>query len=97
MGFSSMIILCIIGIVFKEVLTLPCLSTDSKTKFEATRKALREVQTSIDNRVTRLQTDMKNKMKKLDGDMGSLQTDIKNKIQKLDKDMESLVSDFQSE
>ncbi|XP_076082408.1 perlucin-like protein [Mytilus galloprovincialis] len=95
MGFLSMIILCIIGMVFKDVIALPCLSNDSKTKFDATRKALTDLQTSINNRVTRLQTDMKNKMKKLDDQMGYLQTDMKNRIKKLDEGMGSLVSDFQ--
>ncbi|CAC5385851.1 COLEC12 [Mytilus coruscus] len=89
MRLASMITLCILGMAFKDVIALriPCLSNDSKTKFEDTRKALKVLQTSIDNRATILK-------KKLDDDMGSLQTDMKNKIKKLDEDIGSLVSDF---
>lgn len=63
-----MIALCIIGVIFKDVIALPCLSTDTKTKFEATRKAL-----------TDLGKNIKNKLKKLDDDMESLVSDFKSK------------------
>lgn len=90
MGLVSMITLCLIGMAFKDAFALPCLTVESKKKFEITRKSLTLLQTSIDNRATQLQ-------KKLNDDMRSLQTDMKNKIKKLDADMGSLVSDFESE
>ncbi|XP_063406552.1 perlucin-like protein [Mytilus trossulus] len=79
MALSSMITLCIIGMVFKDVIALPCLSIESKTKLQATRKALTVLQSSIDSRITNLQNDMKNRIKKLDYDMGSLVSDFEKK------------------
>lgn len=40
MGLTPIITLCMIGVIIKDVLALPCMSSDTKTKFEATRKAL---------------------------------------------------------
>lgn len=76
MGLASLITLCIIGMLFKDAIALPCLSVESKTKFEATRKALTNLQSSIDNRITHLQNDMKNRIKNIDKDMGSLVSDF---------------------
>ncbi|XP_076082410.1 perlucin-like protein [Mytilus galloprovincialis] len=68
MRLAPIITLCILGVIFKDVIALPCLSTVTKTKFEATRKVL-----------TDLGKNIKNKIKKLDDDMESLVTDFKKK------------------
>lgn len=68
MRLAPIITLCILGVIFKDVIALPCLSTVTKTKFEATRKVL-----------TDLGKNIKNKIKKLDDDMESLVTDFKSK------------------
>lgn len=62
--------------VIKDVIALPCLSVESKTKFKTTRKALTDLQSSIDSKITHLQNDLKNRIKKLDDDMGSLVSDF---------------------
>ncbi|VDI24420.1 Hypothetical predicted protein [Mytilus galloprovincialis] len=76
MGLVSIISLSIIGLIIKDVTGLPCLTDESKTKFEATRKALKYLQTSVDNRIRTLQNDIKSKVKKIDDDMGSLVSDF---------------------
>ncbi|CAG2192474.1 unnamed protein product [Mytilus edulis] len=81
MGLASIITVCIIGLVLKDVIALPCLSVESKTKFQATRKALANLQTSIESRIANLQNDIKNKIKKLDDDMGSLVSDFETTLQ----------------
>lgn len=62
----SLIALCIIGVLLENAIALPCMSNDTKTKFEAARKAL-----------TDLGNDIKNKITKLDSDMGVLVSDFK--------------------
>lgn len=79
MGLVSIISLSIIGLIIKDVTGLPCLTDESKTKFEATRKALKYLQTSVDNRIRTLQNDIKSKVKKIDDDMGSLVSDFQSK------------------
>ncbi|CAC5363386.1 MRC [Mytilus coruscus] len=68
MGLASLMTLCIIGVILKDVFALPCMSNDTKTKFEAARKAL-----------TDLGNDIKNKITKLNSDMGALVSDFQKK------------------
>lgn len=70
------IILNIIGLIFKDVGALPCLTDKSKTKFDSLKKALGALQTSIDDKIESLQSDVKNKVKKIDDDMDSLVSDF---------------------
>ncbi|XP_063406439.1 perlucin-like protein [Mytilus trossulus] len=70
------ILLNIIGLIFKDVGALPCLTDELKTKFDAVRKALGVLQTSIDDKIESLQSDVKNKVKKIDDDMDTLVSDF---------------------
>ncbi|CAG2231999.1 unnamed protein product [Mytilus edulis] len=58
------IILNIIGLIFKDVGALPCLTDESKTKFDSLKKALGALQTSIDDKIESLQ---KRQWKKYNG------------------------------